>query len=90
MTFFEKTIFIIGIVITMITSIYTQKNTTYVGIVDRIEDDEMVVVLIENRLEEILFASDAYAGDWIEGMGVMIHLSQHEIKKVTRIEEDSE
>src|SRR5699024_9580652 len=82
MTFFEKTILFIGIVITMITSIYTQKTTTYVGVIDRIEDDEMVVVLIENRLEEILFASDAYAGDWTEGMEIMIQLRHNEIEKV--------
>src|SRR5699024_39909 len=82
MTLLEKIIFFIGIVITMITSIYTQKTTTYVGIIDRIENDDTVVVLIENRLEEFLFASDRYAGDWAEGMEIMIKLRHNEIEKV--------
>lgn len=86
MTILEKTVFLIGIVITMITSIYTQKTTTYVGIIDRIEDDKTVVVLIENRLEEILFASDAYVGDWKEGMEIIIQLRHHEIEKVTTVD----
>lgn len=86
MTILEKTVFLIGIVITMITSIYTQKTTTYVGIIDRIEDDKTVVVLIENRLEEILFASGAYVGDWKEGMEIIIQLRHHEIEKVTTVD----
>lgn len=86
MTFLEKIIFLTGIVFMMITSIYTHKTTTYVGIIDRIEDDETVVVLIENRLEEILFPSDRYIGDWAEGMEIIIQLRHNEVEKVKMLD----
>lgn len=85
MTNLEKVVFIIGLVLTILISIYTQKTTRYVGIIDRIEDEKLVVVLIENKLEEIIFQQDEHAGDWTEGDKVTLLVQGNNMIHIKKI-----